>query len=48
MREWGRSGKLGFRILVERELTEALRELLESEARLGLPMRNRVLMRRAL
>jgi len=41
-------GKLGFRILVERELTQTLRELLESEARLGLPMKNRVLMRREL
>ena len=40
--------KLGFTILAERELTQALRELLESEARLGLPTEGRVLMRRDL
>ena len=40
--------RLGFRILAERELTQALRQLLESEARLGLPMKGRVLMRRDL
>ncbi|MCK4627152.1 MAG: GNAT family N-acetyltransferase [Phycisphaerae bacterium] len=40
--------KLGFRILAGRELTLALRQLLESEARLGLPMKNRVLMCRSL
>lgn len=40
--------KLGFRILAENELTPALRELLDYEARLGLPMQNRVLMRRDL
>ena len=40
--------KLGFRILAETELTQALRQLLESEARLGLPMKGRVLMRRDL
>ena len=40
--------KLGFTILAEGELTQALRELLESEARLGLPMEGRVLMRRGL
>ncbi|MCP4590970.1 MAG: GNAT family N-acetyltransferase [bacterium] len=39
-------GKLGFRILLVRELTPALLQLLESEARLGLPMEDRVLMRR--
>ena len=38
--------KRGFRILAETELTQALQELLESEARLGLPMQGRVLMRR--
>ena len=38
--------KLGFRILAETELTPVLRQLLESEARLGLPMTDRVLMRR--
>ena len=40
--------KLGFRVLTETELTQALRQLLESEARLGLPMEDRVLMRREL
>ena len=40
--------KLGFRILAENELTQPLRDLLDSEARLGLPMENRVLMRRDL
>jgi len=40
--------KLGFRILAESELTEALLQLLESEARLGLPMEGRVLMCREL
>ena len=35
----------GFRILTEKEFTPALRGLLDSEARLGLPMKNRVLMR---
>ena len=40
--------KLGFRILAETELTQALRQLLNSEARLGLPMQDRVLMRRDL
>ena len=40
--------KLGFRVLAERELTQALRQLLEHEARLGLPMKDRVVMRRDL
>ena len=40
--------RLGFRILAENELTQPLRELLDHEARLGLPMQNRVLMRRDL
>ena len=40
--------KLGFRILAEDELTQPLRELLDHEARLGLPMENRVLMRRGI
>ena len=40
--------KLGFRILADKELTQALRQLLESEASLGLPMKDRVLMRRDL
>ncbi len=40
--------KLGFRILTETELTPALRQLLDSEARLGLPMEDRVLMCRGL
>ncbi|MHC4696958.1 MAG: GNAT family N-acetyltransferase [Planctomycetota bacterium] len=40
--------RLGFRILTDKELTQALRQLLESEARLGLPMKHRVLMRRDL
>ena len=38
--------KCGFRILAEWELTAAIRQLLESEARFGLPMKDRVLMRR--
>ena len=40
--------RLGFRILVEEELTRPLRQRLEHEARLGLPMKDRVLMRRDL
>ena len=40
--------KLGFRVLTEDELTQPLRDLLDSEARLGLPMENRVLMRQDL
>jgi len=40
--------KLGFRVLEENELTELLRELLEYEASIGLPMDDRVLMRREL
>ena len=40
--------KLGFTILAETELTQTQRELLNYEARLGLPMNGRVLMRRGL
>ena len=38
--------KLGFSVIEEAELTEALRQLLESESRIGLPMTDRVLMRK--
>jgi GNAT superfamily N-acetyltransferase len=40
--------KLGFEILAGEEFTPALRDLLAYEARVGLPMEDRVLMRRAL
>lgn len=40
--------KLGFSTLGKTELTGPLRQLLESEASLGLPMKDRVLMRRHL
>ncbi len=40
--------KLGFSILRDADLTAPLRQLLEFEARLGLPMKDRVLMRRHL
>jgi GNAT superfamily N-acetyltransferase len=40
--------KLGFRIIHENEMTEALREVLRAEARAGMPVRDRVLMRRDL
>ncbi len=40
--------RLGFRVLDEAELTDALRELLLDEASVGLPMDDRVLMRREL
>ncbi len=40
--------RLGFRILAEAELTQPQRDLLEFDARLGLPMDNRVMMLRNL
>ncbi|CAG0931158.1 amino-acid N-acetyltransferase [Thermoflexales bacterium] len=40
--------RLGFRILEENELSEALRELLQAEIQRGLPADQRVAMRRAL
>lgn len=40
--------KLGFSVLEETELTLGLQQLLEHEARIGLPMADRVLMRKDL